>query len=115
MTTNRAKRARERAGLTIGQAAKILNMEKDDLVAIEEKDSMFANADQSKLADTYGVNLPWLRGDAPLRDEDKMKDVRGWDELSRHDQNVISEFAASMPRRAPKTLDDIAKERTKKS
>jgi transcriptional regulator with XRE-family HTH domain len=114
MATNRAKRARERAGLTASQAAKLMNMETSDLLAIEENDSMFANADQAKLADYYGVNIPWLRGEVPLRDDTRLKDVKGWDDLSRHDQNVISEFAAALPKKVSKMLEDIAKARTKK-
>lgn len=62
MTENRAKRAREHAGLTIGQAARLLNMPSGDLLAIEERDSDFADADHERLADVYGVNVPWLKG-----------------------------------------------------
>jgi hypothetical protein len=98
---NRAKRARERAGLTYGQAARLLNMPSGDLMGLEERDSEFANADHTKLAEIYGVNVEWLRGDSDRCDYDSIKDVRGYDELSFHDRDVVAEFAASLPPAKP--------------
>lgn len=97
MVKNRAKRARERAGLTLGQAARLLNMPSADVLASEERDSDFAEADHAKLADVYGVNVEWLRGDKDRCDYESIKDVRGYDELSFHDREVVAEFAASLP------------------
>lgn len=114
MSENRTKRARERAGLSIGQAAKILGWDLTQLGLLENPEVELTDAEANKLADVYGVNVPWLRGETPLRDEKRMMDVNGWDELSRHDQNVISEFAASLPTKPPKTLEQIRAEKDKK-
>lgn len=100
---NRMARARERAGLTIGQAAKLLDIPSGVLLGIEERDADFeAISDQHEhIADMYGVNAGWLSGDKELHDYEAMKDVRGWDDLSMHDRDVVAEFAASLPPAKP--------------
>jgi hypothetical protein len=100
VNTNRSKLARERAGLTIGQAARLLNMPSGDLLGIEERDSDFDATDQMKLAALYQVRIEWLTGDAELRDYASVDKIDGADKLSFHDRDIIAEFAASIPRRA---------------
>lgn len=96
---NRSKRARERAGLSIGQAAELLGVSRDDLIAIEESDSKYADANRNRMCDVYAVNLDWLSGDADLHDYAAVDRMRGANDLTPHDRGVIAEFAASMPRR----------------
>jgi len=108
---NRSRRAREHAGLSIAQAATMLGLTKDELILIEERDSCFADANQAKMADTYAVNIEWLSGDADLRDYESIKGMRGADNLTFHDRDIIAEFAASMPRSRPKTLAEVANSR----
>lgn len=108
MTKNRAMRARKHAGLSLGQAAKLLNMPSTDLIAIEERDSDFSDADHERLADVYGVNVPWLKGEVELRDYASVDKIRGAAALTKHDRDVMAEFAASMTRKTPKTLAEVA-------
>lgn len=108
---NRAKRAREHAGISIGQAARLLGMTTDELLMIEERDSSYANADQSRLAEIYCVNLEWLSGTSERYDYETVKNMRGADSLTFHDRDIIAEFAASMPRKPAKTLAEIRNEK----
>jgi hypothetical protein len=110
--------ARARAGLSIGQAAKLLGRDRAELEYAEGSTlNLFCGrfgcpggqlhahdpGDQAwpsaeRLAELYAVNVPWLTGDVPLRDYDAMKGVRGYDKLPDHDRDVVAEFAASLPR-----------------
>ena len=101
MTKNRAKRARERAGLSVGQAALLIDLPPFGVVSIEECDSDFAKADHAKLAEVYGVNVEWLRGDRDRCDYASIKDVPGYDALTFRDRDIIAEFAASLPPAKP--------------
>lgn len=108
MTTNRAKLARERAGLSLGQAVKLLGAA--NLLLIEESDSAFADTtevERTKMCIVYGVNLEWLTGERERYDYAAMAGVKGWDEISEDDRNTVAEFAASMPRKKAKTLEEI--------
>lgn len=118
MTEHRFKLARERAGLSLGQAAKLLGIERVELEHAEAStlntwcgrigcpggtlhahdidDKMFTTPEQ--LAEVYGVNVPWLIGAVPQHDYEAMKDARGYDKLTEHDRDVVAEFAASIPR-----------------
>lgn len=100
-TKHRAARARERAGLTVGQAAKLLDTTSAWLVDVEASDEAFGDvgADMIEvMCDVYGVRVEWLRGDVPLHDYTAVDGMRGAENLSFHDRDVIAEFAASMPR-----------------
>lgn len=100
---NRMAKARERAGLTITQACKLLSVPPMVLLGCEERDEDFdAISDQHEhIADMYGVHVEWLTGERDLRNYDAMKDVRGWEDLSMHDRDVVAEFAASLPPAKP--------------
>jgi transcriptional regulator with XRE-family HTH domain len=98
MSAHRVTLARERAGLSLGQAAKLLGVTRSELLAIEEEPILSA-VDAERFAELYAVNVEWVTGQAPLRDYDAMKGVRGYDNLTPHDRDVIAEFAASMPRK----------------
>lgn len=118
MTAHRLKLARERAGLSLGQAAKLLGIDRADLECVEAStlnqfcgrfacpggglhghdidDNAWTTAEQ--LAELYAVNVPWLLGQVPQHDYEAMKDARGYDQLTAHDRDVVAEFAASLPR-----------------
>jgi transcriptional regulator with XRE-family HTH domain len=98
MTKNRSKIARERAGLSVGQAARHTGIDRDALILYEESDAAFAMANQPALASVYGVNLPWLRGEVPERDYAHVDRIKGADKLTSHDRDIIAEFVAAMPR-----------------
>ena len=97
---NRSRRARESAGLSVGQAARRLGVPTDQLRHVEESDAAFADADQPQLADLYNVNLEWLSGTVELRDYarfDKWPDAL---DLPFRDRDMIAELYASLPRKA---------------
>lgn len=96
--TNRARLARERAGLSIGQAVKHLGIEHERLVCVEESDVAFAKEDVADMAKAYGVRVEWLTGEVERYDYANVAKMKGAEELSFHDRDVIAEFAASMPR-----------------
>ncbi len=95
---HRAARARERAGLSIGQAAKLLNMSPSDLQAIEERATILPEH-ANRLAELYQVRVEWLTGDVDLRDYTAVDGMKGAEGISSHDRDAVAEFAASMPRR----------------
>lgn len=96
---NRAGIARKNAGLSIGQAAKLLGVSSDDLAKIEVFDSAFADADQQKLADLYRVRIEWLTGEVPRRDYAAVDKLDNADKITAHDRDIVAEFAASLPRK----------------
>lgn len=115
MLKNRSKLARERAGLSLGQAARLLGIALDRIIAWEESDlAFFEDAPQELLCEVYGVNPEWLTGERERYDYKAMKGVQGWDEISGHDRDVVAEFAASMTRTPSKTLEQIIADRDAK-
>ena len=100
--SHRYKRARENAGLSLGQAAKLLRVDTGTLEAIEANGANPAAIGLiANMADTYGVNVEWLTDEAPLHDYKTVDTMRGMDDVSFHDRDVIAEFAASLPRKDP--------------
>jgi DNA-binding XRE family transcriptional regulator len=99
---NRCKLARERAGLSAGQAARVLGVDREVITLIEAADVDDIDEElvtfAGRCAEAYGVNLEWMLGEVPRYNHDAWKGVRGYDDLSFHDRDVIAEFAASMPR-----------------
>ena len=97
---SRSRRAREGAGLSVGQAAKLVGITRDALIRIEELDSAFWAAAREKLADVYGVNLVWLSGLSDLHDYEALKRVPGAEDLPFHDRDILAEVLASRPRKS---------------
>lgn len=100
--TNRARRAREGAGLSVGQAAKLLGIDRDALQVVEEEDSAFWSAPATlrrKMADVYGVSEAWLGGQGDLRDYAALDRIPGGRDLTFHDRDILAEVLASRPRR----------------
>ncbi len=103
---NRTKKARENAGLSLGQAAKLLGVEKSVVFEAETADvATLPSGLTTQMAEVYGVDPDWMLGVKPQHDYEAMKDARGYDELSFHDRDVVAEFAASLPKRSPKQLE----------
>lgn len=98
MTLNRSRRARERSGLSLGQAVRKLGIPRDQLRRIEENDSDYAAANLPRLAELYGVNLDWMSGRSELLDYAAVKKLRGADELPFRDRDMLAELFASLPR-----------------
>ena len=76
---HRADRARERAGLSVGQAAKLLNMLPSDLQAIEERATILPDH-ANRLAELYQVRVEWLTAEVELRDYTAVDGMRGAEE-----------------------------------
>lgn len=97
---NRSRRARESAGLSVGQAARLLGAPVDQVSSVEESDEAFEAFGPTRLADLYGVNLDWLHGRSDLRDYDAVRRLDGEDKLLFADRDQLAELLASRPRRA---------------
>lgn len=102
---NRSKRARMVAGLSAGQAAKILGWNVSDIAAVEAADGLDGHTAEL-LADIYHVRPEWLCGEVPLRDYVSIENMKGADKLSSHDRDVLAEFAASMKRNDSVSVKD---------
>lgn len=61
----RLKAAREQAGLSQGQAAKLLDMHRPTISEIEAGRRRVAAEELSRFADVYGVSTSWLATDQP--------------------------------------------------
>jgi len=101
--TNRSERARMHAGLSVGQAAKFLKMDRDDLIRSEKAETLDDDL-VPKLCDVYYVWSEWIKGEVPQHDYesiDKMvvcsRNVDVGEPLTSHDRDILAEFAASMP------------------
>lgn len=93
---NRLRLARERAGLSVGQAARLLGIDRAELERIESPErQMVERAPQ--LAELYGVSVEWLLGSVPLRDYKRLAEVPGAENLYPSDRDELAMFMASLP------------------
>lgn len=94
----RLRRARELAGLSIGQAAKLLGWSQGPLVLMEKGHGHPPDPGElGRLASLYGVSVEWLRGDeVQLSDDHRM--LVGEIEHD-GDRARVAELLASLPRR----------------
>ena len=97
---NRCQRARESAGLSVGQAARLLGVPIDQVSSAEEGDEAFEALGPPRLADLYGVSIDWLSGRSALRDYDAVKRLDGEDKLLFADRDQLAELLASRPGRS---------------
>src|SRR3546814_5452454 len=63
----RLRAAREAAGLSQGQVAKLMNMHRPTISEMEAGNRRITADELSRLADLYDTKLTWLLGDAPER------------------------------------------------
>lgn len=63
----RLRAAREAAGLSQGQVAKLMNMHRPTISEMEAGNRRITADELAKLADLYDAKLSWLLGDAPER------------------------------------------------
>lgn len=96
---NRSRRARESAGLSVGQAARLLGLPAADVSRAEESDAAYADLGPRHLADVYGVDLDWLSGRSELCDYEPLKHLHDSDRLSFRERDMLAELFASLPRR----------------
>ena len=98
-TLNRSRRARESAGLSIGQAARLLGITTDQVRQVEEHDATYADVGPERIAELYGVSVDWLSGRTELRDYEPLKSMSGADKLTFHDRDMLAELYASLPQK----------------
>lgn len=100
---NRCALARRRAGLSVGQAAKLLGVERVVIDQFEAADVDDIHEDgitfAGRMAELYRVRLEWMLGDVERYDYAAADAMRGADKLPPVDRDIVAEFAASMPRR----------------
>lgn len=63
----RLRAAREAAGLSQGQVAKLMKMHRPTISEMEAGNRRITADELAKLADLYDTKLSWLLGDAPER------------------------------------------------
>jgi len=101
------------AGLSIGQAARLIGVERPVIEEAEKADvGDLASGLTTRMAEVYHVDPDWMLGVKDQYDRESMKGARGYDALSKHDKDIVDEFAASMSKKPPKTLAQIAEERS---
>lgn len=100
LVKHRCRRARERSGLSVGQAAHLLGIERDELWDVERTIEPPAEALVAKMVDIYGICEEWIVGAVPQHDYEAVRRMPGWQNLDFGDRAEIAEFAASMPRKA---------------
>ena len=97
---HRCRRARELAGLSLGQAARKLGVTIAELTSAELT-GPWGNCGAGRLADLYGVSVAWLIGETALRDYAAVDRIPGGRELPFHDRDAIAELLAALPMRTP--------------
>lgn len=96
---NRIAKARTNAGLSIGQAAKLVGVERSVIEEAEKANvNDLASGLTTRMAEVYLVDPDWMLGVKPQYDREAMKEAKGFENLSTHDRDIIQEFAASLPK-----------------
>jgi transcriptional regulator with XRE-family HTH domain len=110
VTENRVRRARQRAGLTVGQAARLLGITRDELKVIESPYRQHVER-AMELAQLYGVHVDWLTGKTPIRDYAAIDRIAGADRLGARERDDLAELMAASSRRRISELKSVATER----
>ena len=108
---NRARKAREIAGLSVRQAAGMLGVDGETIVDIEANDVLYPDAPVAAMANLYRVSPEWLRGEVPEHDYALIDSMTGADKLTPRDRDTVAQFAASLPRNGKTAADRIAEAR----
>ena len=111
---NRARKAREMAGLSVAQAVKLLSagwtiiIDGETLVDIEANDVLYPEAPVAAMANLYRVSPEWLSGEVPEHDYARIDSMTGADKLTPGDRDAVAQFVASLPRNGKTAADRIA-------
>lgn len=96
----RLRTAREAAGLSQSQVAKLLEMHRPTITELEAGRRRIVAEELVRLADLYGVSLDWLTGKLPekatLADERVAFAARDLKKLSSSDLDRVLSFIASV-------------------
>ncbi len=93
--TPRYRRARELAGLSLGQAAKLLDVDLVWLSSVELEQIQPDLDWQRRMAEVYGCSLAWLQGNDPEIPESTRKMLRESD-LSPTERDALLELVGSI-------------------
>lgn len=97
---NRYRLARERAGLSLGQAARITGLTLVHLSAMEMSSTVIESDPVDLMAEKYGVSVEWLTGACERYDYASARKIKGFSDIEySSDAAAIAEFAASMSKR----------------
>lgn len=96
--TNRYARARELAGLSLGQAARILGSTRDDLAIVERDQRPIGALTNDRLADVYGCSIEWITGQVPHVDLAAIDHIPGGRDLPYRDREALAELLGSLRR-----------------
>jgi transcriptional regulator with XRE-family HTH domain len=97
---NRYARARELAGLSVGQAARVLGVSTAELAAVEQAQVPIFVLTNERLSEIYGCSVAWLTGVAPRVDYAALDRIPGGRDLDFHDRDMLAELLATLPRRS---------------
>ena len=100
MAEDRRIRARELAGLSVGQAARVLGVPLAELRAVESGQASSPALTNERLADVYGCSIAWLAGSVPQHDFAAINRILDGREMYFRDREAIAELLAALPRRA---------------
>jgi len=95
----RLREARERAGLSQGQVARLVDMHRPTVTEIEAGNRKVVADELSTFADLYGVSAEWLLG--RVGDDQEMfiaLAARGLDKLRPEDRERLVAILKSLPR-----------------
>jgi len=99
MADNRYVRARSLAGLSPGQAARLLDVPVADLQALEHAQQPRGGLTVQRLAEIYGCSVEWLTSQVPRLDYGALNRIPGSEDLAFCDRDAIAEILAARPRR----------------
>lgn len=95
----RLRRARERAGLSQGQAAKLLSMHRPTLSNIEAGDRKVSAGELTLFAKIYKVSTDWLLGESTVIDSQVKLAARKLRGLPPEDIDTVMQVIDSLRRR----------------
>lgn len=98
MASNRYVRARELAGLSAPQAARLFGVSVAELAAVERAQAPSVDLTNGRIAERYGCSVAWLTGDVPHFDYAAIDRIPGGREMYFRDRDMVAELLASLPR-----------------
>jgi len=108
LSGDRARRSRSMAGLSLKQAATLLDLDVPRLSSIEVSESIEVSPDLgSRMADVYLVSVDWLSG-AEARVPDSFRRLVSDADISPRDREVILEFAGALSARSNRDRSERA-------
>lgn len=92
----RLRIAREQAGLSQGQAAKLLQWHRPTISEIEAGRRKVSTTELTRFAELYDVSIPWLMDDSPEKDPMVELAARELSSLKPEDLNKIMRLLRSL-------------------